>query len=389
MYLHKLIFYKSLNKFINAKIEMTEIRKSNIWKSLNVPLTSNFKSVELINPTPTEFKLPEHIKFNDFDPEALLKFVSENNKTASGNINLFPKELFNNISGSCYTTLIKNDKIVSFALATIIPIKVSKEYDVYFGLGDWKSINTQKTLLFGYTNYLCAHKEHRDQEKGINAVKATLNYGIPRGVICGYFIGTTPKTSNYLELNNWSLPLNFAYCRTAGFPFTNYRRVKDKSELRNELHYKIKIDSKYNIQSATIDHLADFQRLSKGYTFVLSPNIFFWGKMLQMFKTYVLVENKKVVSIGSILITETLMTEKNKILKYANIVFCIGDPIILKALLLTSEKLGAHVAIGYEIGNLTASVIADSKVINSGKMYLEFYNTSLVHKPENVCVPIF
>ncbi len=222
---------------------MSLIRKSNIWKSLNVPLTTEFDQVELLNPTPEEFKLPDNIKFNDYDKQKLIEFLKINNKTLSENINLLPEILFKDLSLFCFTTITQDNEIISFALATIIPIKVKKNYDIKFEYEEWKCLNSEKILLFGYTNYLCAHQNYRDKEKGINAVKATLNYGIPRGVLCGYFIGTSPKTSNYIELNCWIRPLNFSFCKIAKFSFLDYRKTNDKSELRNELFYKIKIDS--------------------------------------------------------------------------------------------------------------------------------------------------
>jgi hypothetical protein len=365
------------------------IRDSNIWKSLNAPLTSKFDEIELIDPQPVEFKLPDDIKFNDFDKAKLLQFHKTQNKTLSGNINHFPEILFDNLALSCFTTITANNEIISFALATIIPIRVKKNYNVKFEHKDWEALNAGNTLLFGYTNYLCAHQDYRNIQKGINAVKATLNYGIPRGVLCGYFIGTSPKTSNFIELNNWIRSLNFSACRSAKFLFPDHRKPGDKSELRNELFYKIKIDEKYKYDLATSKNLKDFKKLSINYKFVLAPNAEFWNKWISIFKTYVVIYDGKVVGIGSFLVTETLISQSGKILRVANIVFCIGDPIILKILLDAGTKLGAGIATGYGLGILTDTVLSDAKTVNSGKMFLEFYNTSIRYSPEQVCVPIF
>lgn len=365
-----------------------EVRKSKVWRTLNVPLTEKFEEKELLISEPKEFKLPDNVRFNDFDPTAIQDFIKTHNRTLSDNINLFPSVLLKNLSGSCYTTIMKGNEIISFALATIIPIRTDIEYNMKFEFGDWKHLSSQKTLLYGYTNYLCAHKDHRDAEKGINAIKATLNYGIPRGVMCGYFISPSARTSNYVTLRNWLRPLDFKMCRKAGFSFLNLRKDKDKSEIRNELYYKIKIDQKYGVIEATSKHLKNFLQLSKNCTFCLAPNGAFWDRFIEIFKTVVVTENGKVVAIGSFLITETLMTKTETTIKIANMVFCIGDPVILKALILEASK-SAHIAMGYDIGICKEAVLADLRCFFSGKMYLELYNSSVIHNIEDICVPIF
>ena len=366
------------------------IRESKKWKNLNVPLAKDFPENEIINKNPIESKISDVIiKYNNFDQDELLDFIRNHNITASGNTNFLPKELFKNIKNSCFATFAIDNKLISFGLSTIVPIKVKEDHKIDFVHKDFAHLNSNNTILFGYTNYLCTHKDFRSTGKGIGTVEAILNYGISRGVICGYFISPSPRTANYIELNNWMRPLNFTAAKKIGFTFKSFRMPKDKSELRNELYYKINLPTEFVQKDAHLGHLNDYIRLIKDTTFAFYPNKSAWEQWLNVFKTYVIYENNKVISVGSLLITETFMSKTKKVAKIANIVFIVGDPVILNFLFNVANDLGAHIVLGYQIGDLDDETLESLKCSSGGKMYLEFYNTSLKHKVENICVPIF
>src|SRR5689334_4152342 len=134
---------------------MSLIRESQNWKNLNVPLTTEFKELEILNSSPIPSNLGNlDFRFNTSTIEEISEFLKKNNQTASGNINLWPTQLSEN-PDACYTSLYSGNKLVGFALATIIPIKVSKNYQLEYKDSTWDTLKSPKTLLFGYTSHLC------------------------------------------------------------------------------------------------------------------------------------------------------------------------------------------------------------------------------------------
>ena len=360
------------------------IRESQNWKNMNVPMSQKFEEKEILTLQPEEFKILETVVYND--SKEVCEFVKTYNQTLSENINYFPKNLLS-FQYICLTTLEIENKIMSFALASIIPIRAKTPYHIIPKEQDWQNLISKDVLLYGYTNYLCSREKGKGY--GIRSIQATLNYGIPRGVLCGYYIVTSPKTANYLELKNWIRPLNYSVAKLAGFKFPSFRKKGDKSELRNDLYYKIKLDKNLVFALAKSVDLEKYYGLVKDGTFVFYPNHKFWDQWTSVFNTYTLSENGKVISVGSILITETMMTKTNKVLKICNIALLVGDPRILGYLLEMGNKLGAGIAMGYQIGSLNMEILGEIKCFDSGTMFLEFYNTSIVHKAEGIMAPIY
>ena len=199
-------------------------RESKEWISMNSVLTTDSKEKSIISSNATiKNNLEEkyNVVYNDISK--VPKFINKNNKNISGNIFLISSDFLNIIhkkSCFCICSITENNDIKSFCMSLILPIRVEKIQRDMIKYTDTSLDNyhsNKKTILFGYTNYLCVDLESRNTGLGMNAVKATLEYGYNKGVQFGYYITVIQKTVSSLSLIPWFRLINYKNATKVGY----------------------------------------------------------------------------------------------------------------------------------------------------------------------------
>lgn len=372
-----------------------QFRESKNWAEMNTTLSKKFEAKNIISTLPSvKHNLSDDYKISYQLHSDLIDFIAKNYIAESGNISLITKEFIQKIIENnnifCTCNILSKNQLVTFCLSLIIPIRVEKIQRNMIKYSDTSLDDNhpnEKTVFFGYTNYLCVHKEERNHELGINAVKATLEYGFSKGVQFGYFLSSTPKTTASMNIKPWFRIINIANARKIGHKFEGIKEMELKAHLSNH------ISKNYTIKKSTTDDLKSYGKFvsSKKFAFVPSKN--YWDLYLKIFETYTVLFFDGTVGMFSLLKTKIFLTSKNKIIDIYRVLWCVGSEehmkSILKCICNVSENSKVDVLYGFILGDINKIDVEKIGGLFSPDMYLEFYNTNIKYELKDINIPIY
>jgi hypothetical protein len=384
---------------MSTENKIKNFRESKEWITMNTVLDLETKEKSIVSNISTKNNLNEEYKviYNEiFDSKKITEFIRKNNKNISNNIFLISNEFLNIIykkSCFCICNIMKNNEIKSFCISLILPIKVEKIQRDMIKYTDISLDNfhpNKKTVLFGYTNYLCTDLESRNTGIGINAVKATLEYGFDKGVQFGYFVSPVQKTVSSLALIPWFRIINHKNATRVGYSIPE---ANDWSETKINLTFSNKIPLKYRIEQSSIDDYRHYNKFTILKKFVYTPSKDHWLLYINSFLTYNVYFEKELVGMFSIKKSEIFISKSEKIANVSNLLWILGNEehieTILKCVCNIAEALKTDILYGYVIGDLNVDNVKEINGSFTRQMFFEFYNTHIKYELKDITVPLY
>lgn len=374
-------------------------RESKTWVTMNTTLSNTYDPKLIISTAPSVSpKLPENYRFINNYIQGLEEFIKNNNKSVSNNISLFTSkmiQLFKDNKIIFFENIIDEQKeIKSFSLAMCVPIYIQNldtsvikfEEDYYSDF-----IVPQKSVLFGYVNYMCVHTDERDHALGLSTVQGILNFGYPKGVWFGYYIVDIPKTKASMVLQPWYRIINYNNAKNIGYSIKDNKQKDDKDDIRTRLYYSIKIPNNYKIVNCISNDLEEYYKLIINKTFVYYPSQKHWDLYITTFKTFKIIENNKIIGMYSLFNTNVYISKTNKISNVCNLLWCLGTEMleILKCVFSTAQSFKSDICNGFILGDVDLNSVNENKTILVKQMYLEFYNTNVKREHSEINIPIY
>jgi hypothetical protein len=365
---------------------------SKYWITMNTSMDAadDSKTIISLEPSPAA-QLPDDYKISFDIKNDIPTFLKYNNITSSGNIVLLPETLYKKFldkSNICACSILSGDKIVAVCISLIIPINVERIQRNQLKISDTSLENyhpNKKTVLFGYTNFLCSNTETREKSLAINSVRATLEYGYKFGVQFGYYLTTKPITATALKISPWFRPINSKNAIAAGFKITESKH--------NHLIYSNNLPNDYSYALATASDLKHYNKFIGSKKIYWNPSKEYWNLYLSIFNVIIIKYKDEIVGLASIVTTAINMSSTNKIINTGVLMWCVGISEhlskTLKCVCNYCNDNKINVLYGYTIGDVTTEIHSSINSFNTPEMYLEFYNTNIKYTMSEILLPLY
>ena len=157
--------------------------------------------------------------------------------------------------------------------------------------------------------------------------------------------------------------------------------------------FEIKEDNRLTIEKVCMENLKKSYQFYNSYCenkkFYFSPSYEYWDKWVNTFPTYIVFENNKIIGIFSFENKWVYHTQTRNYLFTGHLVTCIGEqPKTLNSALIIGKNIFDYLVM-YEIGDLNKTILLNVNAQQIGKNFINFYNTTINLRSEELYIPIF
>lgn len=306
---------------------------------------------------------------------AMIKFIHQHDRTASGNITELTSEFLTRIQVvPCIIGLLYEAKqlvgtIFTFLFRTAMASHTESE-----------------TAPTAYTTLLCVDRAYRERGLAMILIRATTvvmyqTYGSNDG----YYLTATSHHPIHNPIQAWYRPVNVRRAIQAGFDLPTFVKPGDRGRplARQELAYRISKPSVLPVRARVEDYDLVLALLRKGQ-FYLAPSQPEYVGLLQAFDCYLIGKRKLLLLFPM----TTVIGETSKRVRNAQIAVMIGDA--LSEALWIAQEDKYDLVYGWLVGEMTRPRIEAIKgLVASGSPALEFYNFRAPILNAEMMVPIF
>ncbi len=342
--------------------------------------------------------------------ENLIKFISDNNISASGNVTLLNVADFKKLQNfNLSVVLLKSTDIIGCVLSVCYPVYLNANFQKSY---NEKSYN-EKSYNYGYTTFLNLDRNYRSQNLCPLLIKHLIDYNYKKNITNGYQITSFPLSEKSLPLKIYYRPINLKNSLLAGFTYPNFNNVQEYHKHR--LLYKTKMPAKYSVKlvkpsnKLLVDKFVNFYVqciTEKKKKFVMSlENVQEW---ITQYSTYIVEYNSEIIGLFSLngLYSKTLMgnkiilavpylfvtkyksNDKNQINKEEN---------VLRCMLYVAEEKDYDLFYCHSIGDLCETLLKNVDcILGQKECYFSLYNSpvsdlnlSLDITSSDIHVPLF
>jgi len=328
----------------------------------------------------------------------LSDFYKKNNKLKTGNITLVePEDILKYINLNGELVMLcekrKRKRIMGSVISLHIPVRINTEIetqDIIEKSNKYKHILPNnpdgKNFIFGCTTFLNNHRNYRKRGLGMVMIQKSLEIAYKEGILSAYFLNTVKRCTNAIPVRNWYFPLNLSKCDQYGIGYYNSYRG----------YYKVKVPVDCGIikidKSNLSESLNEYLDLIKNKKFYMIPDINYWSKWTKLFSTYMVKKNNKIIGIFTLNGFNNLITEKNCILKYGQIMIYISrsdnNLDVMKSLLSKAVETYDIMHL-QQAGNVTPYILQKILAIDTKQCdYINFYNSTINLTSDEVYVPL-
>lgn len=329
--------------------------------------------------------------------DELSSFYCKNNVLASGNMtkvskNDLKKYMNAGLSEIVYLRNKISKDVIGSILNVLLPIRLNMDInlDVLVAKTErYRQISSSddpRDVVFAVTTFLNNAKNWRGKGLGMVLIQKSLQLAYDAGVVCAYFLNTTPRCTNAVEIKCWTFPLNIPKLQTYKISFN-----------RRYIDYYLGFSSN-DVQINLADHKNKelherYLSLVKDKKFALFPDWIYWKRWVENFNTYGVIKNKEIIGVFSIIKYTVYVPACGKEIEYGNRLFCAAEKgyelDVCKALLVQAQKEKIDIILLQEIGDWTNEILTElhaqkSKVSD----YLNFYNTQIKLEPSDIYAPM-
>jgi GNAT superfamily N-acetyltransferase len=326
--------------------------------------------------------------FTDEFLEKLSNFYNTHHRIERSNDTIeMSKENFKeymNIDAEILT--IYKDKIIGSMISVLLPIKINTDLNQNISIESSdriKSIKNDDSLLFACASFLILEKKYRGKGFGMALIQESLQILHDIGGLGAFFVNKVSRCVNSVPLYSWYFPLNLEKLDKHNFQYP--RDFKYLFKLEENKNYKIVKVNESNAKESLnfyLNHVKD----KKMY---FLPSLNYWKKWIISFPTYVLFLNGEISGLFSFRNNIIRYPTNRMKISFAWLITCVGkQPETLKASLLISKKLFDMVKI-FELGDLNSEIISSVNAQKSDKNYINFFNTQIFLKSNEIYFPIF
>jgi len=312
-----------------------------------------------------------------------------NNYTVYGNSNINQVNVddINRYLNSCYelVTIKNSSQIIGCMFSIYLPMKINisinknKNEDSEI----FEHIKSKDSIIFAYSSFLVLHYKYRGKGLGMSIIQKSLNIGYDKGCIGAYFINSVSRCDNSIPLFSWNFIFNFEKLDPLNNIYSNnHRKLFNIKENKNIIVEKVNnenLKKSYNFYNSYCENKK----------FYFSPNYEYWEKWVKIFPTYIVFENNKIIGVFCFENKWIYHTKSRNYIYTGHLVTCIGEqPKILNSALTTGKNIFDYLVM-YEIGDLNKNILSNVNAQQTAKNFINFYNTTIRLKSDEIFIPIF
>ena len=364
------------------------------WNNMNIlrkKKKTDYNNLFISNKHPNFYIDKKYNYKNENFSEDEIKEISNfynNNYTVYGNSNINQvnvNDLKRYLNSSCEIVTIKNSsQIIGCMISFYLPMKINisinknqiKESEIF------DSYKSENSIIFACSSFLVLHYKYRGKGLGMSIIQKSLNIGHDKGCIGAYFVNSVSRCSNSIPLFAWNFIYNFEKIDPLNNIYYNYRKS-----------FEIKEDSSLTIEKVGMENLKKSYQFYNSYCenkkFYFSPSYEYWDKWVNTFPTYIVFENNKIIGVFSFENKCVYYTQTRNYLNTGHLIICIGEqPKTLNSALIIGKNIFDYLVM-YEIGDLNKNVLSNVNAQQIGKIFINFYNTTINLRSEELYIPIF
>lgn len=358
---------------------------SNAINALNAPL----EQITISNDKPIDFPLNfADLSFEYYKSitqskmlelsQDIIQFTNDNNQVYTNVYERIDENLLISLcSFDCYLFVLrypKNNKIMGLMIATM--------YD------------TNLQHKFALTCYLCIHKRLRNKGLCMMLIRKALNVAYEDNIKCSYYLEETPFSDANIKLERWMRPINVTRALKNGYTFempnpknkVKYSNAYSISSLDHDLLYS-KIDNDIDLELAFnyIQSTTNLVTNNKKYLMWCPTKQELNDLSKSKSFDILIIKNKKTEVLGLFILHKKQIFIPNT-LTNSNVVFiCYNN---CNTVNLNSMNKCFNVVVWYcknklqdidvlysfDCGSLNKEVLSSNKAVETGEMYIDFYN---------------
>lgn len=307
--------------------------------------------------------------YTDKDLEEISNFYCNNLLMIEDNnlINIYVSDLKRYINLDCAIVVLKVDnRIIGSMISILTPIKIktdlNKSENIYSDL--FKKIKTERSYVFGCSSFLALNYKYREKGFGMKIIQSSLKIHHENGGLGAYFINKISRCNNSIKFNSWYIELNKKINQTN----TNFVKVDDTNIIEA---YKFYIN------------------YGNDKKFYFDPSFEYWIKWVKSFPTYYVIEKDIITSLFFFDYKSIYYPISRKIVNIVNLILFIGDTKNFNSCI-TIAKEKYDILVIYELGDISSNVLKNINAnISNTRNYINFYNTAIKLKSEEIYIPIF
>jgi len=235
---------------------------------------------------------------------------------------------------------------------------------------------------FPYTSFLVVDDKYRGKGFGMALIQESLKVLHTFKCDGAYFVNNVPRGKNSIKMFTWFYPFNFSKIRSSGFLYPAGYENNFQIKYEDRIEKATKDNNGYQFY---IDYLVS-KNLNELNNIYFSPSIIYWEKWIEVFHTYLVYQNEKIIGLFSI---DTNILYGRNYLNQANLLICIGQqPETINASITMTRK-NFDVLIMHELGDLTYNLLKSIFAQGLYSNYINFYNTDLKLTSKDFYMPIF
>lgn len=346
------------------------------WSDMNIPRPqeSHLSTCYIGQSPPPDFVLPDsfscvvYTKDNlmpDITKLAMRYFISQHDRTGSGNITELSEESLNRIMEMPHLIAVLRDQkgdIVGVMVSLILHAKY-KSSDV----------------LTTYNTFLCVRHEDRNKGYAMILIRAIMKTGYTFGIMHGYYMVETTHHHNSHVIKSWYRPINTPKAKSAGYTLAAINPAASATAQRLTYHI-----SKPKILPQKCTKYAQFLKILKHGEFHLAPTYQEYQDMIKCFDIYI-VDGTALFMLFPMTIT---IGESGKRMRNAHLALMVGD--VLPQVMWICQEQNYDVLYGWCHGSITEENVSLVKGhITVANNMFEVYNTYVDSKIIACDMPIF
>ncbi len=285
--------------------------------------------------------------------------------------------------------LYNGPEIIGSIINILVPIEIGTELNKNINQYSdrSKTYGIENSHVFACSSYLILKHKYRNKGFGMKLIQESLQILHQHGGLGAYFVNRVSRCANSIELNWYILPLNLEKVEIQNFSFLK-NFINYKSLFNGKIYQFNSIELLEQIKSIEDTKLAyDFySSFRTKYKFYFAPKEEYWDKWIKIFPTYVIKKDNKLEALFCLNI-QTIKNPQNQYIKYAVLLFYLGNMEYFK--LIADLRKNIDYLLICELGNINKKIMEILPFQHFNRNYINFYNTNIKLKKEEILIPIF
>ena len=346
----------------------------------------------------------------------IVEFLKKNNRMYTGIYELTDIDTLRNLIESYDTYLFllyfhtTNDKpgyLIGIMMASMMTINVPEQNQPIN-----QPINQSNKQKFALTYNLCVHDKVREKGVCMMLIRKGLQEAYANGILCGYYLEQKSISDCSVKVERWMRPINVQSALSHGYKFA---MPKKSEKLKTKYAYSINKNPEFKVLRLTCDDIDITHRFLCGCKcknesetgnetendcdcgcknecknernnnkLQWCPTVEEWSQIITMnvetpFHIVKVINSKREIQGIWVLQKKTIYipeTQCNSNVVHVAFEISKNQSLCLEAILwyVLNKMQSVDVMYMFQMGTLTREVLEKNKAVETGEMYLDFYN---------------